>query len=95
MFKKGDRPHAGPFHTLATDPLDDARPELNFLCALFRQAVADAASEDPARREDVERWLRVQGPQWWGETFGLSDGFIASLERAITQQLRPPPHGWG
>jgi hypothetical protein len=81
---------AKPFQTIQPAD-DDSRPELNFLCALFRQAVADAASEDPARRADVERWLHIGGIAYWAEMMGLSDGFAESLERAITAQLRPPP----
>jgi hypothetical protein len=81
---------AKPFQTIRPTE-DDSRPELNFLCALFRQIIADAASTDPARREDVDRFLRVGGIAYWTEMMGLGDSFAEGLERAITAQLHPPP----
>jgi hypothetical protein len=81
---------AKPFQTIQPTE-DDSRPELTFLCAMFRQVVADAASSDPARREDVKRWVRVGGIAYWTEMMGFSDGFAEGLERAITAQLHPPP----
>jgi len=50
-----------------------------------------AASTDPARREDVDRFLRVGGIAYWTEMMGFSDGFAEGLEQAITAQLHPPP----
>jgi hypothetical protein len=80
-----------PFATINPDPEDDSRPEWSLIAALLRQAVADAASSDPTRQEDIRRFLSQDGPHYWGELLGLADGFVEAFAQALEHHLQPAP----
>ena len=62
-------------------------PEWALATALLKQVLADAASHDPERREDVCRFVRAGGVRYWGELLGLEDGVVEAYTNALEQAL--------